>query len=115
MAGCADVSHPARAGLSQVFSVFISLCICLATSLMILVTESYSVVSSDGSYVVQHIQGGYDVFVTESVISWVIAACLARLYWSDRFCSISFALVVAESIADILACCSLQNDSTIAP
>lgn len=71
VAGCADVSHPARAGLSQVFSVFISLCICLATSLMILVTESYSVVSSDGSYVVQHIQGGYDVFVTEAINSTV--------------------------------------------
>ena len=50
-----------------------------------------------------------------SVISCVIAACLARLYCNESVCSISFALVVAESIADIRACCSLQNDSTIAP
>lgn len=67
VAGCADVSHPARAGLSQVFSVFISLCICLATSLMILVTESYNVVLGNGTYVVKHMTGGYDVFVTTAI------------------------------------------------
>ena len=52
VAGCADVSHPAKAGLSQAFSVFISLCICLATSLMILVTNCYNVVGADGAHVV---------------------------------------------------------------
>lgn len=67
VAGCADVSHPAKAGLSQAFSVFISLCICLATSLMILVTNSYNVVQGDGTQVVSHISGNYDVFVTEAI------------------------------------------------
>ena len=67
VAGCADVSHPAKTGLSQAFSVFISLCICLATSLMILVTNSYNVVQGDGTKVVSHISGNYDVFVTEAI------------------------------------------------
>ena len=74
VAGCADVSHPAKAGLSQAFSVFISLCICLATSLMILVTNSYNVVQGDGTKVVSHISGNYDVFVTEAINTAVTKA-----------------------------------------
>ena len=67
VAGCADVSLPAKAGLSQAFSVFISLCICLATSLMILVTNCYNVVGADGAHVVEYISGNYDIFTTEAV------------------------------------------------
>lgn len=67
VAGCADVSHPAKAGLSQAFSVFISLCICLATSLMILVTNSYNVVQADGVQIVAYINGNYDIFATEAI------------------------------------------------
>ena len=62
VAGCADVSHPAKAGLSQAFSIFISLLICIATSLMILITDSYNVVGANGNYIVQNIVGDYDVF-----------------------------------------------------
>lgn len=69
VAGCADVSHPAKAGLSQTFSVFISLLICIATSLMILVTDSYNVVGTDGNYIIQNIVGDYDIYVTHSIDS----------------------------------------------
>ena len=69
VAGCSDVSHPAKAGLSQAFSVFISLCICLATALMILVTDSYNVVRADGSYIVEYISGNYDIFTTAAIDS----------------------------------------------
>lgn len=71
VAGCADVSHPAKAGLSQTFSVFISLLICIATSLMILVTDSYNVIGTDGNYIVQNIIGDYDIYVTHSIDSVV--------------------------------------------
>lgn len=67
VAGCADVSHPAKAGLSQAFSVFISLCICLATSLMILITNSYNVVGADGTQIAAYLNGNYDVFATEAI------------------------------------------------
>lgn len=69
VAGCADVSHPAKAGLSQAFSVFISLCICLGTSLMILVTNSYNVVNAEGTTIVSHIAGNYDIFATAAINS----------------------------------------------
>ena len=53
--------------------------------------------------------------LTTSVISCVIAACLARLYWMDKSRSISFALSVEERIAIILALCSLAYASTRHP
>ncbi len=69
VAGCSDVSHPAKAGLSQAFSVFISLCICLATSLMILVTNSYNVVDGAGNWLVNQVSGDYDIFVSTAIDS----------------------------------------------
>lgn len=71
VAGSSDVSHPAKAGLSQAFSVFISVLICLATALMILVTDSYSVVNSDGGFIVEYISGSYDIFAVAAVDSLV--------------------------------------------
>lgn len=55
VAGSSEVSHPAKAGLSQAFSVFISILICMATALMILVTDTYSVVNPDGGFIVEYI------------------------------------------------------------
>ena len=71
VAGCSEVSHPAKAGLSQIFSVFLSLLICLATAFMILVTDSYNVVDINGNFVAKNIEGNYDVFTTVSINSLV--------------------------------------------
>lgn len=67
VAGSSEVSHPAKAGLSQAFSVFISILICMATALMILVTDSYSVVNPDGGFIVEYISGSYDIFAVAAV------------------------------------------------
>ena len=71
VAGCSDVSHPAKAGLSQAFSVFICLFICLATGLMILITGSYNVVDSTGVFIFENVKGNYDIFATVAVDSMV--------------------------------------------
>lgn len=71
VAGCSEVSHPAKAGLSQTFSVFLSLLICLATSFMILVTDSYNVVSISGEFIAKNINGNYDVFTALSIDSMI--------------------------------------------
>ena len=67
VAGCADVSHPAKAGLAQVFSVFICLCICIATGLMILITDCYNVMDESGAFIVEYIKGNYDISATLAV------------------------------------------------
>lgn len=71
VAGSSEVSHPAKAGLSQAFSVFISILICMATALMILVTDTYSVVNPDGGFIVEYISGSYDIFAVAAVDSLV--------------------------------------------
>lgn len=56
-AGAAQVSHPAKQGLVQAFTIYIdTLTICMATGLMIVVSDSYNVVSGGREYVT-HLPG----------------------------------------------------------
>ena len=56
-AGAAEVSHPAKQGLVQAFTIYIdTLTICMATGLMIVVSDSYNVVSGGREYVT-HLPG----------------------------------------------------------
>ena len=52
-AGAAEVSHPAKQGLVQAFSVYVdTLFVCTATALMILMTGMYNVSDGDGGLLV---------------------------------------------------------------
>lgn len=54
-AGAAEVSHPAKQGLVQAFSVYIdTLFVCTATALMILMTGMYNVSDGDGGLIVDN-------------------------------------------------------------
>ncbi len=57
-AAAAEVSHPAKQGLVQAFSVYVdTLFVCTATAFMILFTGKYNVQHPDGSYIVENIPG----------------------------------------------------------
>lgn len=57
-AAAAEVSHPAKQGLVQAFSVYVdTLFICTATALMILFTNQYNVVNPEGGYIVENVPG----------------------------------------------------------
>lgn len=57
-AAAAEVSHPAKQGLVQAFSVYVdTLFVCTATALMILFTGSYNVHHPDGGYFVENLPG----------------------------------------------------------
>lgn len=57
-AAAAEVSHPAKQGFVQAFSVYVdTLFVCSATGFMILITGSYNVLNSDGSFIVQNLPG----------------------------------------------------------
>ncbi|MGP1909644.1 alanine/glycine:cation symporter family protein [Metabacillus sp. JX24] len=59
-AAAAEVSHPAKQGLVQAFSVYIdTLFVCSATAFMILFTGMYNTVDPDGNYIVNEM--GADV------------------------------------------------------
>lgn len=55
---CADVSHPAKQGLVQSFSVYVdTLFVCTATGLMMLITGMYNVEDGAGAYLYQGLEG----------------------------------------------------------
>ena len=57
-AAAAEVSHPAKQGLVQAFSVYIdTLFVCTATAFMILFTFQYNVIDPDGGFIVENLPG----------------------------------------------------------
>ena len=57
-AAAAEVSHPAKQGLVQAFSVYVdTLFVCTATALMIIITGAYNVVNPDGGFIVENMPG----------------------------------------------------------
>lgn len=57
-AAAAEVSHPAKQGLVQAFSVYIdTLFVCTATAFMILFTGQYNVINPDGGFIVENLPG----------------------------------------------------------
>jgi len=57
-AAAAEVSHPAKQGLVQAFSVYIdTLFVCTATAFMILFTLQYNVIDPNGGFLFEHLPG----------------------------------------------------------
>lgn len=57
-AAAAEVSHPAKQGLVQAFSVYVdTLFVCSATAFMILFTQQYNVIHPDGSFIMENLPG----------------------------------------------------------
>ncbi|HPQ81868.1 MAG TPA: alanine/glycine:cation symporter family protein, partial [bacterium] len=57
-AAAAEVTHPAKQGLVQAFSVYIdTLLVCSATAFMILVTGAYNVAAKGGGFIVENMPG----------------------------------------------------------
>lgn len=57
-AAAAEVSHPAKQGLVQAFSVYVdTLFVCTATAFMILFTGQYNVINPEGGFLVENIPG----------------------------------------------------------
>ncbi|MBC5991924.1 alanine/glycine:cation symporter family protein [Pontibacter cellulosilyticus] len=57
-AAAAEVSHPAKQGLVQAFSVYVdTLFVCTATAFMILFTGQYNVVNPEGGFLVENLPG----------------------------------------------------------
>ncbi|WP_316811467.1 alanine/glycine:cation symporter family protein [Pedobacter heparinus] len=57
-AAAAEVSHPAKQGLVQAFSVYIdTLFVCTATAFMILFTGKYNVLNPEGGFLVENLPG----------------------------------------------------------
>ncbi|MBU4484404.1 alanine:cation symporter family protein, partial [bacterium] len=86
-AAAAEVSHPAKQGLVQAFSVYIdTLFICSATAFMILITGQYNVVKAGGGFITENIPGveigpAYTQMAIESTIGYGSAFVAVALFF----------------------------------
>ena len=103
MAAAAEVSHPAKQGLVQAFSVYIdTLFVCSATAFMILFTGMYNTEAPDGSFIVNNLEGieagpGYTQAAIDSVIPGFGAGFVAIALFFFAFTTIMAYYYIAET------------------
>ncbi|WP_139368059.1 alanine/glycine:cation symporter family protein [Priestia abyssalis] len=108
-AAAAEVSHPAKQGLVQAFSVYIdTLFVCSATAFMILFTGMYNTQAPDGTFIVQNLQGiepgpGYTQAAIETVIPGFGAGFVAIALFFFAFTTIMAYYYIAETNIAYLA------------
>ena len=102
-AAAAEVSHPAKQGLVQAFSVYVdTLLICSATAFMILLTGLYNVESGDGGYLYQGLGGveagpGYVQAAFDTVLPGFGSSILAIALLFFAFTTIVAYYYIAET------------------
>lgn len=99
----AEVSHPAKQGLVQGFSVYIdTLFVCSATAFMLLITGQYNVERADGSHIYQGVKGvaagpGYVQTALENVLPGFGAIFVAVALLFFAFTTIVAYYYIAET------------------
>ncbi|KUP06370.1 sodium:alanine symporter [Bacillus coahuilensis p1.1.43] len=102
-AAAAEVSHPAKQGLVQAFSVYIdTLLVCSATAFMILFTGMYNVEVPEGNMMVENLSGveagpGYTQAAVESVLPGFGASFVAVSLFFFAFTTIMAYYYIAET------------------
>ncbi|MFC0272915.1 alanine/glycine:cation symporter family protein [Metabacillus herbersteinensis] len=102
-AAAAEVSHPAKQGLVQAFSVYIdTLFVCSATAFMILFTGMYNTERADGSFIISGLPGveagpGYTQAAIESVLPGFGAGFVAVSLFFFAFTTIMAYYYIAET------------------
>lgn len=102
-AAAAEVSHPAKQGLVQAFSVYIdTLFVCSATAFMILFTGMYNTQAENGSYIVNNLSDvtpgpGYTQAAIDSVIPGFGAGFVAIALFFFAFTTIMAYYYIAET------------------
>jgi AGCS family alanine or glycine:cation symporter len=93
-AAAAAVSHPAKQGLVQAFSVYVdTLAICTITAFMILITGQYNVHNPDGGYIVENLPGvEYGAAFTQYAVSQLLPS------FGPAFVAISLAFFAFTTI-----------------
>ncbi len=102
-AAAAEVSHPAKQGLVQAFSVYVdTLLVCSATAFMILSTGMYNVQRPDKSFIVEHLPGmkegpGFAQNAVESVLPGYGAGFVAMALFFFAFTTLMAYYYMAET------------------
>ncbi|MBR9858894.1 MAG: alanine:cation symporter family protein [Gammaproteobacteria bacterium] len=102
-AAAAEVSHPAKQGLVQGFSVYVdTLFVCTATAFMIIITGAYNVMGKAGEVIVEQLPGvsagpGYTQAAVESVMPGFGGTFVAVALFFFAFTTILAYYYIAET------------------
>lgn len=102
-AAAAEVSHPAKQGLVQAFSVYVdTLLVCSSTAFMILSTDMYNVVNPGGGFLHEHLPGvavgpGFAQNAVESVLPGYGAGFVALALFFFAFTTLMAYYYMAET------------------
>ncbi|PSJ37168.1 alanine/glycine:cation symporter family protein [Zobellella taiwanensis] len=102
-AAAAEVSHPAKQGLVQGFSVYVdTLFVCSATAFMIIITGAYNVMGKAGEAIVEQLPGvsagpGYTQAAVESVMPGFGSVFVAVALFFFAFTTILAYYYIAET------------------
>ncbi|WP_445396724.1 alanine/glycine:cation symporter family protein [Zobellella sp. An-6] len=102
-AAAAEVSHPAKQGLVQGFSVYIdTLFVCTATAFMVIITGAYNVMGKAGEAIVEQLPGvsagpGYTQAAVESVMPGFGSIFVAVALFFFAFTTILAYYYIAET------------------
>ncbi len=105
-AAAAEVSHPAKQGLAQSFSVYVdTLFVCTATALMILSTGRYNVVDTNSNFIVQNVPNveagtGYTQAAIDTLLPGFGSAFIAIAIFFFAFTTLlSFSFYTESNVA----------------
>ena len=105
-AGAAEVSHPAKQGLVQAFSVYIdTLFVCTATAIMILSTGMYNVADGNGGFIVENLPNiqpgvGFTQFSIDTMLPGIGAPFIAIAVFFFAFTTLlSFGYYAMSNVA----------------
>ncbi|MCW7542052.1 alanine:cation symporter family protein [Aquabacterium sp. A7-Y] len=102
-AAAAEVSHPAKQGYVQAFSIYVdTLLVCTATAFMVLATGKFNVQHPDGSMITNHLPGmetgpGYTQAAVESALPGFGASFVALALMFFAFTTIVAYYYMAET------------------
>lgn len=108
-AAAAEANHPAEQGFLQAFSVYIdTLVVCSATAFMILICQTYNVVGSDGTMLVEFLPGveygpAFTQLAIDSFIPGIGKSFVAIALFFFAFTSAMASYYIAETNLSYLA------------
>lgn len=112
----ANVSHPVKQGLAQGFSAYIdTLVICTITGLMILATNSFNVLGTDGQHIVEHVPGveegpGFTQVAIDSALPYFGPPLVAVAIFLFAFTTLlSFAFYAETNLAYLIPNLKVQR------
>ena len=114
----AEVSHPAKQGLAQAFSVYVdTIFVCTATAIMLLSTNCYNVQGIDGNLLVENLKGvdpgvGYTQAAINTFLPGLGSAFLAVAVFFFAFTTLlSFAFYADANVTYL--CKRMKNQANV--